>query len=109
MKGPSERLKYDLRRVWKCPICGHLERTTGCATSQLCHCQSQVAAGLRRWMTLIEDGARRLRHEVAPTSACTSTLPTESPPPQAAETVADSPPAEASPAEASPPEASPPE
>jgi hypothetical protein len=59
MKGPFERLKYDLRRIWECPQCGHKVRTDGSATTQFCRCGKNntnppVA------MKLIGDGPRRL-------------------------------------------------
>src|SRR5262245_3546836 len=75
MKGPFERLKYDLRRVWKCPACGHLERTTGGVTTQLCNCQSQIAPSARRFMQLVEDGVRRNQHAVVPENGSTSVAP----------------------------------
>lgn len=60
MKGPSERLKYDLRRVWECPVCKHHERTEGHVTSRLCRCQAKASPLQRQWMNLIEDGPRRV-------------------------------------------------
>ena len=60
VKGPYERLKYDLRRVWACPVCQHRERTGGEFTSWLCPCQASVEPAQRRYMTLVEDGCRRL-------------------------------------------------
>lgn len=60
MKGPHERLKYDLRRVWECPACGHCERTSGETTTMLCGCQRNVAAQARRFMRLRDDGVRRV-------------------------------------------------
>ena len=60
MKGPYERLKYDLRRVWECPVCAHKERTTGGITARLCRCQTKGEATEQHWMRLVEDGARRV-------------------------------------------------
>jgi hypothetical protein len=60
VKGPYERLKYDLRRVWACPLCQHRERTGGDCTSRLCPCQAKVEPAERRYMTLVDDGCRRL-------------------------------------------------
>ncbi len=60
MKGPYERLKYDLRRVWECPICHHKERTGGEVTRHLCRCQFDVERVKQVWMKLVEDGTRRL-------------------------------------------------
>ena len=58
MKGPKERLKYDLRRVWECPNCHHRERTSGSLTSRTCGCQDD--RGTKRIvMRLVEDGVRR--------------------------------------------------
>ncbi len=58
MKGPYERLKYELRRVWECPLCHHRERTTGERTFCLCSCQSNVPRLQAVWMKLVEDGVR---------------------------------------------------
>ena len=59
MKGPYERLKYDLRRVWECPVCSHKERSTGGTTSLLCRCQQEEKPVEQKWMRLIEDGPRK--------------------------------------------------
>src|SRR5687768_5245663 len=60
MKGPSERLKYDMRRIWECPICHHREGTGGHVTSRLCNCQAQAPALACQFMRLVSDGARRV-------------------------------------------------
>jgi transcription elongation factor Elf1 len=58
MKGPYERLKYELRRLWECPVCHHRERTVGQTTSIYCgDCEKKDATKLVS-MTLIGDGAR---------------------------------------------------
>ncbi len=59
MKGPYERLKYDLRRIWECPLCHHRERSHGRVTVLFCGCQ-QKQQRERVSMKLVEDGARRL-------------------------------------------------
>ena len=59
MKGPYQRLKYDLRRVWECPVCHHRERTGGNRTTFLCRCQRKTKPAECAWMKLIEDGVRR--------------------------------------------------
>jgi hypothetical protein len=59
MKGPYERLKYDLRRLWECPICQRRERAPGGVASKLCMCQMQKADGKPVVMKLIEDGVQR--------------------------------------------------
>ena len=65
VKGPYERLKYDLRRVWECAKCRHKERTTGEAINCLCPCQENAPQAERVWMKLTEDGLRRLKAEAA--------------------------------------------
>ena len=61
MKGPYERLKYDLRRVWECPQCHHRERSSGSVTSAWCSCQQAVEVRSRIIMRLVEDDVRRVR------------------------------------------------
>ena len=60
MKGPYERLKYDLRRVWKCPDCHHHERSEGSVTSLVCRCQHKKEVADRVAMKLVGDAARRV-------------------------------------------------
>lgn len=59
MRGPYERLKYDFRRVWECPVCHHRERTSGAVTSMFCPCQAKEDALKQRPMKLVDDGPRR--------------------------------------------------
>lgn len=59
MRGPFERLKYDLRRIWECPACGHKVRTDGSATSQFCRC-GKPNTNPAVAMKLVGDGPRRL-------------------------------------------------
>jgi len=59
MKGPHERLKYDLRRLWECPLCKHRERTPGSVTFRHCLCQMKQADGRPVVMKLLEDGVQR--------------------------------------------------
>jgi hypothetical protein len=60
MKGPYQRLKYDLRRLWECPECQRRERTAGTVTFRHCPCQLNKVAGQPVVMKLIEDGVQRL-------------------------------------------------
>lgn len=64
MKGPFERLKYEPRRLWECPLCHHRERAPGDVTTRLCPCQMKVEPLKRRYMWLVEEGYRRI--DVAP-------------------------------------------
>jgi hypothetical protein len=65
MKGPYERLKYDLRRLWECPMCKRRERTAGTVTFLRCPCQTKQADGQPVVMKLIEDGVQRVGPAVA--------------------------------------------
>jgi hypothetical protein len=79
MKGPSERLKYDLRRVWECPVCKRCERTTGAVAFRHCSCQMKQMEGRAVVMKLVVDGVQRvgpaivIRHE----EPASSPVPTE--------------------------------
>ena len=70
MRGPYERLKYDLRRLWECPVCKRRERTPGSVTFMHCLCQMQQLDGQPVVMKLVEDGVQRvapaviIRHEM---------------------------------------------
>ncbi len=57
MKGPFQRLRYHLRRVWECPRCHHKANTSGAVTTQLCDCQKSET-GRHVSMHLVEDGPR---------------------------------------------------
>src|SRR5262245_23292077 len=60
MKGPYERLKYDLRRLWECPLCKRRERTDGGVTSCFCDCGTKQEGGQLVVMRLVADGPQRL-------------------------------------------------
>jgi hypothetical protein len=60
MKGPHERLKYDLRRLWECPVCKRRERTPGSVTFRHCSCQLKQIDGKPVVMKLIEDAVQRI-------------------------------------------------
>ncbi|WP_425617657.1 hypothetical protein NA78x_001340 [Anatilimnocola sp. NA78] len=59
MRGPFERLKYDLRRIWECPACNQRRRTDGTATTQFCTCGKTSSNAESVSMKLIGDGPRR--------------------------------------------------
>lgn len=59
MKGPYQRLKYTMQRVWECPLCNHHERSDGSLTLNYCQCQRDVEPRKQRCMNLIKDGIRR--------------------------------------------------
>jgi hypothetical protein len=60
MKGPFERLKYDLRRLWECPHCKRRERSDGAVTTRFCACPGKgVPDGQRTAMKLLEEAGHR--------------------------------------------------
>lgn len=60
MKGPYERLKYVLHRLWECPACGQHERTGGDVICMFCRCQTSLPRHQQVCMKLTEDGIRRI-------------------------------------------------
>lgn len=79
MKGPFERLKYDLRRLWECPQCKRRERTDGGVT--FCFCQCTAKQDERPTvMRLVADGPQRLVPVIArPRPERAEELPAEVP------------------------------
>ena len=76
MRGPFERLKYDLRRLWECPKCKRRERTPGQTTSQFCRCTVVDGAGSATCMLLLEpDGHRTVPPVVLQHNAADYTVP----------------------------------
>ena len=65
MKGPFERLKYDLRRLWECPKCKRRERSEGTVTTRFCTCPGKgVPDGQRIAMKLLEEAGHRAVPEI---------------------------------------------
>jgi len=63
MKGPHERVKYDFRRLWECPVCNHRERAAGEFPAHVCGCQQAVPLVNQLVMRLVEEGGRRVTPE----------------------------------------------
>jgi hypothetical protein len=86
MKGPSERLKYDLHRVWECPVCKRREKTAGSVAFRHCSCQMKQLDGRAVVMKLVVDGVQRIappvviRHEVEAATMATTHSSTEADP-----------------------------
>jgi hypothetical protein len=55
MKGPGNRVRHDVRRVWQCPACGRREKTGGQVVCLRCNCGTAGTATDPPWMQLIED------------------------------------------------------
>jgi hypothetical protein len=66
MKGPYERLKYDLRRLWECPQCHRRERTDGAVTFRICSCQVKTDGGQPIAMKLLEEAGHRTVPPIVP-------------------------------------------
>ena len=76
MKGPFERLKYDLRRLWECPRCKRRERSDGTVTTRFCTCLGKGGSdGQRTAMKLLEESGHRAVPEIRyqPSDDVTST------------------------------------
>jgi hypothetical protein len=56
IKGPSGRLKHDVRRVWECRVCGRRDRTGGQVVNRVCPCPHDLDPPRVVWMRLVEDG-----------------------------------------------------
>ncbi len=83
MKGPFERLKYDLRRLWECPLCKRKERSDGTVTSRFCTCPGKSPPGNQRTaMKLLEEAGHRAVPEIKYTPREES-LPDTAPPSEA--------------------------
>ena len=60
MRGPYERLKYDLRRLWECPQCHRQTRTAGDVVVCFCKCQKKLPRVEQVCMKLVGDGPQRV-------------------------------------------------
>jgi hypothetical protein len=58
MKGPGHRGKFDLRRVWECPVCHRREKTSGKVVNLLCKCTAKENPPRQTWMKLIEENPK---------------------------------------------------
>jgi hypothetical protein len=55
MKGPYGRLRFDVRRLWQCPVCGRFERTPGSIVTLVCRaCGTNSAGSGEVCMKLVE-------------------------------------------------------
>lgn len=54
MKGPGGRLRFDLRRVWECPVCHRKDWTSGDVVNRLCTCSAKTDPPRQVWMKLVE-------------------------------------------------------
>src|SRR5262245_27832142 len=54
MKGPGGRMRFDLRRVWECPVCHRRDWTPGEIVFRACTCSAKGDSSRPVWMKLIE-------------------------------------------------------
>ena len=59
MKGPGHRGRYDVRRVWECPVCHRRRKTPGSVVNLLCDCLAKSNPPRQTWMRLIEEPPKR--------------------------------------------------
>ena len=85
MKGPHERLKYDLRRLWECPACKRRERSPGSVTFRHCLCQMKQPEGRAVVMKLVEDGVQRVTPRIVIEHEPLEPPPAPQAPPEATE------------------------
>ncbi len=64
MKGPGNRVKFVIRRVWQCPACGRRLVTAGNVAQQRCACRPADSAEGPIWMQLVRDALRTSRRDV---------------------------------------------
>ncbi len=69
MKGPGGRLKFDIRRVWECPVCHRRELADGHVVNVLCPCGSKADPPRQIWMKLIETRPARPAAIASPPAA----------------------------------------
>ncbi len=55
MKGPGHRMKFDVRRIWECPLCQRRQRTAGTIVHLECMCLAKENPPRQTWMKLIEE------------------------------------------------------
>ncbi len=58
MKGPTNRLRHDVRRTWECPVCQRRLKSSGKIVNVVCECQAARSPQERTWMKLIEENPR---------------------------------------------------
>jgi hypothetical protein len=75
MKGPSERVKYDLRRLWECPACKRRERTSFTVAFRHCGCQMKQLDGRQVVMKLVTDGVQRVGPPLRVPAHATESVP----------------------------------
>ena len=59
IKGPGLKVRYDVRRFWKCPACNRTRRAPIDRVSVRCHCRNDGT-----WMQLVEPGPQPPAFEV---------------------------------------------
>lgn len=63
MKGPSGRYRFDLRRLWECPLCKRRTHTTGQVVHLACPCGDHLIPERTVWMRLVEESRKPVPRE----------------------------------------------
>jgi hypothetical protein len=84
MKGPGHRHRFDVRRIWECPVCKRRVLTSGRIVHLECDCSRTNTPPQQVWMRLVEDVPRLPPSEVAEDMAPAQAAETTTPPPPAA-------------------------
>jgi hypothetical protein len=66
VKGPGHRSRYEVRRVWECPVCHKRQKTTGQVVNLACDCRAKEEPGRTTWMHLVEDLPRPIARRSPP-------------------------------------------
>lgn len=54
MRGPGHRNRFDVRRIWECPVCQKRVKTSGQIVTLRCEACARNKTGDTAWMKLIE-------------------------------------------------------
>jgi hypothetical protein len=67
MKGPAGRIRNQVRREWRCPVCDRRDFTGGEVVHRQCDCLARNDPPRLTWMMLIEEPRRpRVADKPAP-------------------------------------------
>jgi hypothetical protein len=75
MKGPGGRIKFEIKRVWECPVCHKREFTAGDVVSRLCTCLAKSNPPRQTWMKLIEEPRKQPKPAAPPVAVDAQALP----------------------------------
>jgi hypothetical protein len=68
MRGRAAWWKYDVRRIWECPVCHRRARTGGDVVNRPCDCLAKADPPGQVWMQLVEDQPRPRKSSASETT-----------------------------------------